>query len=827
VSKVKCNHCHLEFDNEIMIKEESLDFSSNDLNKKTIELNFCCKGCQGVYHLLKEDGLDSFYDKLGNKTISPPIQTINDDLEMFDTESFMNSYVSENVDAFKQVDLIIEGIHCSSCVWLNEKILYETAGIIKADINFTTYKVRIIWDDEQLKLSEIITKIRSIGYNAYAYDSSQADEKANKAKRDYFIRVMVAVIGSMNIMMLGVAKYTGFFTGMSDEVKWMVHLGEFLLSTPVLFYSGWIFFKGAYFGLKNRILNMDFLVATGSSFTYIYSLFILFGAKGESYFDSVAMIITFVLVGKYLEVIGKKSAVDTLDKIKSTLPLEATVVLGNEKKAISLNSLKIGDIIEIKTGEKIPVDGKVIKGSASFDESSLTGESVPIFKKEGDLVYSGTINTNALIHFEVTKDFKSSTFSSIVTLLEDSLNSKPQIQTKANEVSKGFTAAILSLSILTFLVWYYFGIDLGFDYEGTNHFEKSFIVAISVIVIACPCALALATPMASLIGISELAKKGLLFKEAKYIESLALSDMVVFDKTGTLTKGELSVKKANLLDESMHKINLLYSLLDSSSHPVSKAVKRYLKNNFDDLELKKIDEVKTHDAKGLSAIYKNLEGENFTLLGGSLDLLQDFNIEYKFDSNKTIYIFTINQKVIGTFELEDEIKDYAKELISYLKSEDKEIIMLTGDNENVASEVAKKLDIKNYMAKQTPQNKASFIKSMTKNDKIVVMVGDGVNDSVALSNASVGIAMGNSADISLQVSDIVLLNSSLASLKESFVISKRTYKFIKQNLSISLVYNVITIPFAMFGYVIPLIAALSMSLSSLIVVLNSLRIKMK
>ena len=285
MSIVKCDHCHLSFENDIMIKEKNL--------------NFCCKGCQGVYHLLKDDGLDSFYDKLGNKSIAPPLQITNDDLEKFDTENFAKNYIKVDEDGFYHVDLIIEGIHCAACVWLNEKILFDTDGVIEANINFTTNKAKITWDNDTLKLSDIIIRIRSIGYNAFAYDSSIADIKATKAQRDYFIKMMVAVIASMNIMMLGVAKYSGFFTGMSDEVKWMVHLGEFLLSTPVLFYSGWIFFKGAYFGLKNRILNMDFLVATGASFTYIYSLFILFGAKGESYFDSVAMIITFVLVGKY------------------------------------------------------------------------------------------------------------------------------------------------------------------------------------------------------------------------------------------------------------------------------------------------------------------------------------------------------------------------------------------------------------------------------------------------------------------------------------------------------------------------------------------------
>ncbi len=812
MSNVKCNHCHLEFSENVMIKEN--------------DLNFCCKGCQGVYHLLKSDGLDSFYDKLGNKTLAPPLKIENDDINKFDSKNFLDNSVSVTKDGFSQIDLIIEGIHCAACVWLNEKILYETKGIIEANINFTSNKARITWDEDKLKLSEIILKIRAIGYNAYAYDSSVADEQASKAKRDYFIRMMVAVIASMNIMMLSVAKYTGFFTGISEEVKNMIHIGEFLLSTPVLFYSGWIFFKGGYYGLKNRIVNMDLLVASGSTLTYTYSMFILFGAKGESYFDSVAMIITFVLVGKYLEVIGKKSAVDTLDKIKSSLPLEAVVIENNIKKTVALNSIKLGDIIEIKAGEKVPVDGIITKGEGFFDESTLTGESIPVYKKIDETIFSGTINSNSLIEYKVTKDFRNSTFSSIVTLLEDSLNSKPKIQTKAAEISKYFTVTILSIALGTFLVWYFFGIDLGFDYNGTTQFERSFIVAVSVIVIACPCALALATPMASLVGISELAKKGLLFKEAKFIESLAVANTVVFDKTGTLTKGELNVVKMRILDENIQKLNLLYSILCASTHPVSRSIKKHLEKKHDLVE-KKLDNVKNIEAKGMSASYTNVDGKTFELLGGNLDLLKQNEIYYKFDSDKTVYLFAINKRVIATFELEDEIKENAKELVEFLQNKNIEVVMLTGDNENVASNVAKQLNIKKYFSVQTPISKANYIKNLKKEDKTVVMVGDGVNDSVALSNADVSIAMGNSADVSLAISDVVLLNSSLNSLKDAFVISSKTYKFIKQNLSLSLIYNTVTIPLAMAGLVIPLIAALSMSLSSLMVVLNSLRIKMK
>ncbi len=810
MSDVRCDHCHLVYDESVMIKENNL--------------NFCCKGCQGVYHLLKSDGLDSFYEKLGNKTIAPPLE-VDDDIQRFDSESFEQNFISLTDGGFKSVDLIIEGIHCAACIWLNEKVLYETDGIITADINFTNNKAKIVWDDDKIKLSEIILKIRSIGYNAYAYDAKVADEKAVKYKRDYFIRMMVAVFASVNIMMLSVAKYTGFFTGIDQEIRNYIHLGEFILTTPVLFYSGWIFFRGAYYGLRNRILNMDFLVSAGASLSYIYSLYVLFGGKGESYFDSVTMIITFVLVGKYLEVLGKKSAVDTLDKIKSTIPLEATIVENGIKKSISLNSIKVGDTIEIRSGQKVCVDGDIISGEGTFDESSLTGESLPIFKKIGDTVFSGTINNDSLIRYKVTKSYKDSTLNSIVTLLEDSLSSKPQIEYKANEISKGFTISILSLSILTFIVWYFFGLDLGFDYEGADHFEKSFIVAISVIVIACPCALALATPIASLIGISELAKKKVLFKEAKFVETMAKADTLVLDKTGTLTKGELKVKKMRILDKNIHKLNLLYSLIDSSTHPISKSIKKHLEKKFDNLTLKNLKDVKTVQAKGVVAKYENIEGKIFHLLGGSLELLKENGINYNFDSQSSVYLFAINRRVVATFELEDELKEDAKDLVKEALKDGLEVVMLTGDNNEVASKIASKVGIKKYVSNIDPIGKANYIKELKAKGKTVVMAGDGINDSVALASSDVSVAMGNAADVTIGISDIVLLNNSLDSLKQAFIISRRTYKFIKQNLLLSLIYNMVTIPLAMAGFVIPLVAALSMSLSSLLVVANSMRIK--
>jgi len=786
---VACTHCHLEFEESIMIKED-----------KNPELNFCCNGCQGVYHLLTDDGLDSFYEKLGKNKLSKPL-AIGTDSSNFDLESFTSRYIKKTDEGFSRVDLIIEGIHCAACIWLNEKVLDETAGIVEVNINFTNNKAKIIWDEDIIQLSQIIDKIRSIGYNAYAYDRTDSEKKATQNKKDFFLRMSIAIFASMNIMMIDVAKYTGYFTGIDEEMLRIIHMAEFIFATPVLFFSGWIFFKGAYYGLKNKIINMDFLVSVGATLSYIYSLYVLFGGAGDSYFDSVAMIITFVLVGKYLEVLGKKNAVDTMDKIKAQIPLEATVIVEDGKKVVSLDEIKVGDIIEVKTGEKACVDGVVLSGNSSFDESSISGESLPVDKKQGDKILSGTINTQAVVRYKALKNYANSTLNNIVELLEDSLNSKPKIENTTNEMSKYFSITILSLALLTSIVWYF----------NTENFENGLIVGISVIIIACPCALALATPIASLIGISWLSKEGLLFKEAKFIETFANIDAIVFDKTGTLTTGELTVKNTPI-SLKKDEIDLLYSLCDSSTHPVSIALKKYLMELFSDLKTFTLDDIEQLPGLGIEAKYHDK-----IIYGGRLEN----NIEYK----NTVYHFTIDGKLLATFEFEDKIRDDAKATIEYFKKLNIKTILCSGDNEYTVKKVATQLGIDHYNAKMSPINKADYIKILKDKKQTVVMVGDGINDSLALSRADISIAMGNGADIAIAISDIVILNDKLSGISKSHYISKRTFRFIKQNLLISLIYNIVTIPIAMAGFVIPLVAALSMSLSSLLVVGNSLRIK--
>lgn len=793
MANIHCSHCNLEFDESVMIKD-------GDANNP---LHFCCKGCQGVYHLLQDEGLDSFYSKLGKNTLEP-VSTISGELEKFDLEGFEKKYVKDIGDGTKQIHLIIEGIHCSACVWLNEKVLHKQDGIIEASINYSNNKAKVIWDPEVIKLSQIIESIRSIGYNAYPYDPNIQEERANKTKRDYYSRILVGVFGSMNIMWIAVAQYAGYFTGIEQRFKDILNVAEFILATPVLFYSGWVFFRGAYYGFKNKHVNMDLLVASGALLAYLYSIYAMITRAGETYFESVVMIVTFVLVGKYLEVLSKKQAVDTLDTIMGSTPTEVTLIKDNEKSLVGVEAVEVGDIIEVKSGEKVVIDGKLIQGAASFDESSLTGESEPIYKITGNTILSGSICLDSAIRYQATKDASHSLLSSIVTLLEESITKKPKIEQLANEISGYFSTIVLLIALLTFGGWY----------GWISGFEQALIVSISVIVIACPCALGLATPMSTLIGIGVSAKRGLLFKEASHLESMAKTTLLALDKTGTITEGKPSVVNEVVVEEFDRA--LLYSLVSTSKHPISRGI-------ADFLEIKNeliLENIKSIEAKGLKATY---QGQS--LIGGNSEFLLENGIEVAIESQSSLFAFAIDGRLVAYYELQDQIREGAIEAIKNIKKLGLKVVMLTGDHERSASHIAAQVGIEECYSKLLPQDKAAMIDRFHEDGELVVMAGDGINDTIALARSDIAIAMGSGADISIEMSDVILMDDKPKSLYEAFLIANRTYKGVKENLALSIIYNIITVPIAVMGYVTPLIAALSMSLSSLIVVANSFRIK--
>ncbi|MDD2358054.1 MAG: heavy metal translocating P-type ATPase [Thiovulaceae bacterium] len=801
-SKVGCTHCHLEFNDNVMIVDG--------------EHYFCCKGCQGIYHLLKDEGLDSFYNKAGDTKLTPPIQQYEDSSN-FNSPAFYDKFVSINKDGFSDVSLIIEGIHCSACVWLNEKALHKMAGVISVNINYTNNKAKIVWDDTVLKLSSIIDMIRAIGYNAFPYDASLQEVRANKERQEYYLRMAVAIFASMNVMWIAVAQYAGYFTGITQDVKTILNIAEGVLATPVLFYSGWIFYRGAYYAIKTKTVNMDILVATGSTLTYMYSIYITAFERGEAYFDSVTMIITFVLIGKFLEVLSKKSVADTLDIMSNHVPSSIKVIEDGKIVEKNINDVKVLDIIVVGSGERVALDGTVLEGEGNFDESNLTGESEPVYKQIGDKIISGTVSIDAQIKYEATKDFAHSTLSNLVSLLEGAMSNKPRIQMMANKISEYFSAVILGFALITFLVWWFW----------PHSFERSFMVGISVIIIACPCALALATPVATLVGLGLASRRGILFKQASQLETMAKATTLVVDKTGTITQGKPRVVQEYIYDDFDR--SLLYSLVQNSKHPVAKGVGEFvLQEGINNFELQSVKQI---PAQGISAIYMDKK-----IFGGNLKLMQNEGIEtqnilhthgtsHVSNSGNSEFYFAVNDKIVAKFELFDTPKADAKESISAIQALGIEVIMLTGDHQKSAKKVSEEVGIKIFESELTPEGKFLYIQKLHDTGKVVVMAGDGVNDILALALADIGISMGSGSDIAIDVSDVVLLNDSLASLSDTFKISRKTYFMIKQNLALSLLYNAITIPLAMAGYIIPLLAAISMSFSSLLVVGNSLRIR--
>ena len=797
MSKVNCTHCDLDFDENIMIKDGIH--------------HFCCSGCQGVFHLLNDEGLNSFYERKGDTKLESLSNNNYESSDNFNLDSFKDRYIKKDKNGFSKINLIIEGIHCSACVWLNEKVLQQSDGVLQADINFSTHKAQIIWDEDEIKLSQIIDKIRSIGYNAYPYDVSKKEKDTNLLKRDHYIRLIVAVFGSMNIMTLSIAKYGGWFSGMQNSIELILEIAEFIIATPVLFYSGWIYFRGAYYALKNRFINMDFLVSVGASLTYIYSIYAIFSPVAHTYFDSVVMIITFVSIGKFLEILSKKSIIDQLDSLITQIPQSVIVVVDNNKILTPSIDVRVGDTIEIKAGERVVIDGVISSGTGSFDESSLSGEATPILKYSGNSIISGSLLLDSSIRYKAVKTYEDSTLNTLITLSNDAMNKKPKIEKFSNELSGKFSLIILIIALLTFIGWYAISSD----------FENSFIVAISVIVIACPCALALATPIASLVGINKATKNSLIFKEAAHLESMSKCDVLVLDKTGTITKGKPSITSFDIKDS--FDINILYSLVSHSSHPISKSIKTYITKEYENLIDYNLEEILILEAKGIKALYNGIE-----IIGGSRDFLLEEGIAIiESELYNSSFYFSINRKLTLIATLDDKIKNGAKELIAKMDRLNIQSIMLSGDNESVSKKIAFEIGIKEYRSKLSPKDKAEYIKKLKKDNKVVVMVGDGINDSLALAHSDIAIAMGSGADIAIDVSDIIILDNSLVSLQNGFEIATQTFSNIKQNLLISLLYNAVTIPLAIAGYVIPMVAALSMSFSSLLVVANSYRIKLK
>ncbi|MBH0254929.1 heavy metal translocating P-type ATPase [Helicobacter pylori] len=776
---MKCSHCQLEFKESELFKEV--------INHK--ELYFCCTGCARVYALLSDLNLESFYDKLNDSTLAPV--TPQDSMSALELEQALE----ENNKGDFILNLLLEKTHCNACLWLNQKVLERLKGVKKVSVNFTTHHLQIVFD-RSLNPKEIVQKIESLGYGAKIYNAKNYALKAQKEQRSYLLTLSVGFFATMNLMFIAIAKYASYGAGMDKLMQRNLDLVSLFLSLLVLVVVGRFFIKGAFYGLKNGVLGMDLSVSFGALSAFVYSIYAMLVSQ-ETYFEASSTILTLVFGSKFLELKARLFANEKCLTLESH-EIHSVIVVENGKQIEKHpKDVAIGSVVLVPSGAKIALDGALLN-NASVDASLISGEFKPLELGVNDQILGGYVNVGVPFSYQVSANFQNSRLSSLLETLKKSFLEKPLIESSANKIADIFSKAVLFLAFISFLLWQF---GLG------GNFEKALMVCISVLVISCPCAFALATPIALVIGVFK--NPLIVFKEALFLETLAKVKKIFIDKTGTLTQKEVLLKEKIIYEEFDER--LLKSLLKTREHLAHSAILKSL--DSDEVSLEKIE----FFAHGLKANY-----HNETLLVGSLKFLNAMGVNIKAKESANIMVgFAKNKTLCALFVLEERLKNNAKEVIQALQNKGLELEILSGDNESSVKECAKKLGIFNYHANLTPEDKAQTISSYK---GVCAMIGDGNNDALALKQASVSLGFEKSA-LSKSACDILLLEEDLSLLKKAFDNAQKVYQVVLQNIVLSLIYNAILIPVAMLGYINPLIASLSMSASSLLVVLNSLRLK--
>lgn len=719
----------------------------------------------------------------------------------------------------KKIKLDISGMHCAACSQRIEKVLGRKDGIESIFVNLATAKAIVEYDENTIDLNQIQSIIEGLGFKVTEEISGVDTEKANREKymRGLKISFFISLI-------LTIPLFSAMFFHMAGIHNMLMNgWVQLILATPVQFIIGYRFYKGAFKSLKSGSANMDVLIALGTSTAYFYSLYHLIKGIDEYYFESSAMIITLILLGKILENRAKGKTSEAIKKLMKLTPNTAVILRNGEEQTVDIDEVIVGDIIIIKPGEQIPVDGEIIYGNTSIDESMITGESIPVEKNIGDEVVGGTINKNGMIKFKANRIGKDTTLAKIIKMVEDAQGSKAPVQRLADKISGIFVPSVVIISIVTFIIWYFFSSQNG-------DMNKALISAVAVLVIACPCALGLATPTAIMVGTGKGAENGILIKSGEHLERAHDLDSIIFDKTGTITKGEPIV--TNIYFENIDRkefIALSASAEKASEHPLGESIVSFaIKNKVSTYE---IEDFESFTGKGIKANIKRNE-----VLIGNRSLMDMWNIDLSHFENKknelenegkTSVLVAINKEIKGIIAIADTIKNESKEAIKMLKEMGIEIYMLTGDNKKTAIAIGNEVGIKedNIFAEVLPDQKSQKVIELKNKGKKVGMVGDGINDAPALANADIGFAIGTGTDIAMEASDITLIKGDLRAIPKSIYLSKRTMRTIYQNLFWAFGYNTIGIPIAALGFLNPMVGSAAMALSSFSVLTNSLRLR--
>lgn len=740
----------------------------------------------------------------------------------YDEDKLSLSDISERIDKLgyqvrpAHAEFDITGMTCAACSNRIEKVLNKQPAIQNATVNLSTEVATVDYYPGNMDESDIIERIKKLGYDATLKSEEQSDRKENELRRKKYKLILSAVL-SLPLLLTMLTHLFGIHLSHIFMNPWF----QFAFAFPVQFIIGWQFYTGAYKSLRSGSANMDVLVALGTSAAFFYSLYEsikwMRGLTNDPhlYFETSAVLITLILFGKYLEARAKSQTTNALSSLLNLQAKDARVMRDGKEQLVSIDALQVGDHVIVKPGEKVPVDGVIIKGNSSVDESMLTGESIPIEKHIGDKVIGATMNKNGSFTMEATKVGKDTALQSIVKIVESAQGSKAPIQRMADVISGYFVPIVVGIAILTFIVWMLF-VKQGF--------EASLVAAISVLVIACPCALGLATPTSIMVGTGRAAEHGILFKGGEHLERTHEIDTIVLDKTGTITKGEPEVTDFTGDDRALQ---YLASSEQSSEHPLASAIVKYAEAQAVSLE-----EVSHFEAVPGHGIRTQIDNEDIYV--GNRKLMQQYNIEIEtFEPNmqlfeaqgKTAMMIAYEGKVQGIVAVQDTVKPSAKDAIDELKAMGIEVIMLTGDNTRTAQAIASEVGIDEVIAEVLPEDKAEKVKVLQAQGRKVAMVGDGVNDAPALALSDIGIAIGTGTEVAIEAADVTILGGELTLIPEAIKLSHATIRNVKQNLGFAFGYNVIGIPFASLGLLAPWIAGLAMALSSVSVVSNALRLK--
>ncbi len=783
------------------------------------ERAFCCPGCRSVCEAIHAAGMEGFYARTPDGSLLSPPPQIPEDTALFDLDEVQAEFVHEQGQE-REVHLLVEGIHCAACVWLIEHTLNPLPGVISARVNLSAKRLLLRWNNEQIKLSEILNRLGSIGYAATPFDPEAAEGLLRRQTRDLLFRITFAGFAMMNLLWVSIALYAGADEG---QYRSLFHWVGFALATPTLLYSGWPFLKGAWSSLRTGHLGMDLPIALGASVTWAYSTWVTLGDLPDHhvYFDTVVNFIFVILIGRHLEGVSKRHAVAATQRLLDLQPRTALVLQDGKEKTLPIRRVSEGDKVLVKPGAKIPVDGIVLKGASAVDESMLSGEAAPVPKAPGDKVSAGTVNTQGALTIEVTGTLNNTALGRIIRLVEEAQTSKAPIQCTADRIVPWFVAATLTLASLTFFYWL------------NTNFEVALMAATSVLIITCPCAFGLATPMAIAVASGQGAKQGILVKNGAVLETLSGIRHFVFDKTGTLTEGKMRVLKSHALPgQDMHQLLCLSAAAERySEHSIAHAIVHAAQEQGCNTQQPTVDAFSATAGAGIQALIDGQQlfiGTQAWLTSNGIpcdNALLVKSRQWEQEAVSVVHI-GVNGAHVGLLGIADQLRPDAKPLIQSLQARGVQLTLLSGDRKAVAEAVAKKLgDRIHVIAEVLPEDKDRVISTMQAEGKPVAMVGDGVNDAPALIRADVGIAVGSGTDVSVESADIVLISDELEKIDLALALSQRTLRTIRQNIMISFTYNIIMVPLAMSAMITPLIAAISMPISSLLVIGNAARIR--